>query len=430
MKRELGTLERALVLIDQYAPFHIVSILHLEGAPAPQIVRNALKVLQNGHPFLSARLLQERGRYYLVKLIEPGLIFHVLPRWNDGHWVQVVEVEMGNRIDILNGPLFRCTYLYDPTHQRAEIILTLCHAIADAASTARLMHELLKVCASFSDEKTVPVRVTSPAPPVESRFPSPYHGPRFVLHRMRYAFGQLGDEISYRMRMHGKRIPSIHHHPVRGRILSIHLPKDLLEALLHRARQEEVTLNSILNAAMMIAVNRELYAGQQAPMRTFSFTNLRSYVDPLLDDEELASYTSQLRYTIQVEGGIDFWTLARDLHRKIYASLMAGDMFVAAAMTEPLMQMVIELKSFRISTTALNYKEAVPIDANYGSIKVTEVHEFVSAYDLGPELSAQAHIFNNQLFWDFVYLDEDMTRDEAVAITEEIRTILSHAVGK
>jgi hypothetical protein len=153
-------------------------------------------------------------------------------------------------------------------------------------------------------------------------------------------------------------------------------------------------------------------------------------VDPLLDDEELASYTSQLRYTIQVEGGIDFWTLARDLYKKIYASLMAGDMFVAAAMTEPLMQMVIELKSFRISTTALNYKEAVPIDANYGSIKVTEVHEFVSAYDLGPELSAQAHIFNNKLFWDFVYLDEDMTRDEAIAITEEIRTILSHAVGK
>ena len=430
MKRELGSLERALVLIDQYAPFHIVSVLCLESAPEPQIVRNAPKVLQNGHPFLSARLLQEKGRYYLVKLIEPGLIFHVLPRWNDGHWVQVVEVEMGKRIDLLNGPLFRCTYLYDSTHQRAELILTLCHAIADAASMAKLMHELLKACASFTDEKTVPIRANDAAPPVESRFPSPYHGLRFVLHRLRYALRQLGDEISYRMRIRGKRVPPIHRHPTRGRILSSQLPKDLLEALLHRARQEEVTLSSILHAAMMIAVNRELYAGQQAPMRTFSFANLRPFLNPPLDDDALASYTSMLRYTIQVEGGIDFWALARDLHRKIRASLMAGDMFVAAAMTEPLMQMVIELKSFRISTTALNYKEAVQIDASYGSMKVTEVHEFASAYDLGPELSAQAHIFNNQLFWDFVYLDQDMTREEAIAITEEIRTILAHVVGK
>jgi hypothetical protein len=430
MKRELGALERALVTADQHAPFHIVSVLRLEGAPSPQIVRNALIVLQNQQPFLSARLLQEKGRFYFVKLIEPGLIFHVLPRWNDGHWMQVAEVEMGNRIDVLNGPLFRCTYLYDSTHQRAEIILTLYYAIADAASTARLMHELLKACASFSDEKTVPVRVISAPPPVESRFPDNYRGPRLSLNKLKYRLGQFGNEISYTMRTRGKRTPPLHQHSTRGQILSMQLPKDLLEALLHRTRQEEVTLSSALHAAMMIAINRELYAGQQAPMRTFSLPNLRPQVDPPLSDEELGCYISMLRYMVDVEGGTDFWTLTRKLHNKIHASLLRGDQFAAAAMAELLMQRITELKSFRISTTALNYVEAVPIDASYGSIKVTGVHGYLSASDLGPELSAQVHIFNNQLFLDFIYLDADMTRDEAIATTEEIRTILSHAVGK
>jgi hypothetical protein len=78
----------------------------------------------------------------------------------------------------------------------------------------------------------------------------------------------------------------------------------------------------------------------------------------------------------------------------------------------------------------LNYNEAVTIDASYGSIKVTGVHGFPPLFDLGPELFAQAHIFNNQLFLDFVYLVADMTRDEAIATTEEIRTVLAHAVGK
>jgi hypothetical protein len=430
MKRELGTFERALVIADEHAPFHIVSVLHLEGAPSPQVLRNALKVLQNQHPFLTARLLREKGRYYFVRLIEPGFPLYVLPRWNDRHWVQIAEVEMGNRINVLNGPLFRCTYLYDPTHERAEIILTVFHAIADSASTARLMHELLKACVSVTAEKTVPVRGTSALPPAESRFPASYRGLRFVLHELGYALRQLGDEISYRMRTRGKRIPPLHQRPVRGQIISIQFPKDLIEALSHRAQQEEVTLNSTFHAAMMIAVNRELYAGQQSPMRTISTANLRAYVDPPLNDEELACYISMLRHTVQVEGGIDFWSLARDLHKQIHASLKSGDKFFAAAMSEWLIQMITELKSFRVSTTALNYSGASPMDASYESIKVTGVHGFLSAYNLGPELSAQAQLFNDQLFWDFTYLDADMTRDEAIAITEEIRTILLHAVGK
>jgi len=432
MKRELGTFERALVIADRHAPFHIVSVLRLESAPPPQIVRNALKVLQNHHPFLSARLLQEKGRYYFVGLIDPRLPIHVLPRWNDRHWEQLSEVEMGNRIDVLNGPLFRCTYLYDETHQRAEIILTLYHAIADAASTARLLHELLKACVSFNAEKTIPLQGTdrAAAPPVESRFPAAFRGLRFTLHTLRFALGQLVDEISFRIQTRGKRIPPLHRHRTLGQILSIQLPEDLVNELSRRARQEEVTLNSALNAAMMIAVNRELYAGQRAPMRTFSFANLRPHVDPPLSDEELACYISMLRYTVKVEGGIDFWTLTRDLHKKIYASLKSGDKFVAAAMTESLITMITDLKSFRMSTTALNYNGVVPIETSYGNIKVTGVHGFVSAYDLGPELSAQAQLFKDQLFWDFIYLDADMTRDEAIAITEEIRTILLHAVGR
>jgi len=431
MKRELGTFERALMIADRHAPFHIVSVLRLQGAPSPQIVRNTLKVLQDHHPFLSARLLEEQGRYYFATLVEPGLPFHVLPRWNDAHWVDVAELEMGNRINTSTGPLFRCTYLYDSTHERAEIILTLHPVIADAASTARLMHEFLKLCASFRDEKTVPVSGQIPAvSPVETRFPSAYRGLRLSLRMLRYALAQLGDEISYRMQTRDKRIPPLHPKPTRGHILCIQLPEDLVDELSRRARLEKLTLNTVLNAAMLLAVNRELYAGQSVPMRTFSFANLRPYVKPPLSDQELVSYTSMLRYTVPVEGGIDFWQLARDLHAKIYSSLKSGDKFVASLLTEPLIKLVTSLKSFRVSATALNYNGVVPIEPSYGAMKVTGIHAFVSAYDLGPELSAQAQLFTDQLFWDFVYLDADMTRDEAIAITEEIRTILAHAVGK
>jgi hypothetical protein len=64
----------------------------------------------------------------------------------------------------------------------------------------------------------------------------------------------------------------------------------------------------------------------------------------------------------------------------------------------------------------------------YGSMRVMGLHGFVSVYDLGPELFAEAQIFNSQLFWDFMYLEADMSREEAKAIVEEIKSILNAAL--
>lgn len=430
MKRELGTFERALVITDQHAPFHIVNVLHLENAPPPQILRQALKVLQNHHPFLSARLLNEQGKYYIASLIEPGILFHVLPRWNNDHWTQVAEVELGKRVDISSGPLFRCTYLFDSTNSRGDIIFSFFHSIADAASVSQLMSELLTTCASFMDQRTVTVYELPPAPTVESRFPPAYQGPELIMNTLGYASRQFADEIFYRLRTRGKRIPSLHKKPVHGRILSIQLSEELIESFTQLARKEGVTLNSALNAAMMLAVNRNLYAGQQAPMRTFTFADLRPYVKPPLGNDHLACYISMLRYTVSVNGGMDFWELARNLHQKIYSSFKSGDKFAAAVIAEPLMKMVTRLKSFRMSATALNYNGVVPVQPIYDRIKVTGLHGFVSVYDLGPEFSAQAQIFNGQLFWDFMYLDADMSQEEARGIVEEIKSILHTVVAR
>jgi len=127
---------------------------------------------------------------------------------------------------------------------------------------------------------------------------------------------------------------------------------------------------------------------------------------------------------VPVSGGIDFWSLAHSLHKKIGSSLKSGDKFVAATLAESIIGRLTRSRSFRMAATALNYRGVVPVQPVYGSIRVMGIHGFVSAYDLGPEFSAEALIFNNQLFLDFVYLEADMSREEANAIVEEIKSIL------
>ena len=427
MKRELGIFERGQFVADRYAPFHIVGVLRLEGAPLPHILRKSFIELQKRHPFLSVRLMHEDGRHYFATLIDPALPLRITPRWNDDHWIQVTESELATRIDASVGPPFRCTYLYNENHQHAEIILSLSHFIADAASASHLMHELMVICASFSDGTLVSVSELSPAPPLESQFPTTFKGWRLNLGILRYAIAQMVDEISYRLRTMNKRTPPFHKKASHGRISPVQFPSDLIELFAQRARKEGMTLNSALNAALLLSVNRQLYAGEKLPMRTFSFADLRLHVQPPLPAENLGCYISMMRHTVDVGGG-EFWSLARDLHKKIYASLKSGDKFVASAMSESLLKMLVRFDSMRLCASAMNYNGVGSVQTQYGNMKVFAVHGFVSAHAFGPEMASQAQLFNDQLFWDFAYLEEDMDEEKAKAIVEEVRKIMKSSV--
>lgn len=429
MKRELGTFERALLVSDRYAPFHIVCVLRLEHAPPAHIVRKALAILQKRHPLLSARLMHEEGRHFFATLVNPPLPFRNLPRWNSDHWRDVVEVELTNRIDAVTGPMFRCTYLYNESRPKAEIVLALSHFIADSASVSYLLHELMTICASLADGFPVSASELPVSPPLESRFPAAFKGWRLTLRKLGYALAQMGDEISYRLKTLGKRTPSVYPGSTRGHILPVSMPEELVEPFAQRARREGLTLHSALSAALLLAVNRHLYNGKRLPMRTISFADLRPFVQPPLSAENLGCYISMMRFSVTVEGGMDFWSLTRNLHRKIHRTLKTGEKFTAASLAEPLMKMLTRIKAFRLGATALNYTGVVSLQNRYGSIKVSGMHGLVSAYDLAPELSSQAYYFNKQLFWDFIYMEEDMDQEKVVAIVEEIKGIMKSVIA-
>jgi hypothetical protein len=236
----------------------------------------------------------------------------------------------------------------------------------------------------------------------------------------------MGDMARYMWRTRKERTP-----PVRlggtGHIATLILPEDLVDALARRGRQDGVTLNSLLNTALVLAVNRHLYKGQPVTTRTFSFADLRPYTQPPTPPEHMANYVSMMGYTLDVAGDVDFWELVRDLHGKIYRSLKHGDKFSASLMSEALLKMFTKMKSMRFGATALNYSGFVPLKTRYGKVKLVGLHGFVSGYDLGPEMASQARLFDNQLWWDFIYLDTDMDAKLAEKIIAEVRAILEEA---
>lgn len=412
--RPLGIFERALFLSDQHQPFNVVSVLRLESPPPPQTVQRALSFLQQRHPLLRACI--KDGAFVNLS---PSSSFYTIESQNDHLWLEIVEQEMNTRLEATD-TLFRVNYIYFPN--RADLILTFHHSIMDAASGMNLLDELMWFCA----DKNTPLPPLEVVPPVEERFPRSFRGLPGLVKLFSYGLAQMAGEVQYQWKMRGKRKSAVHLGG-RGFPLPLVLPEPLVDELSKKCRLQKVTLNSLLNAALLLADNRLFYGGESRLMQTFSFADLRPYTVPPMHAENLANYISMLRYTVGVSGENDIWDITRRLHEKIYRSFKQGDKFLASRMSESLIKMFYGLKSMRMGASALNYSGAVSLESQYGEIKVKGLHAFLSASDLGPELSAQVRIFNNELWIDFMFLESDMDRETAEKIVGEVKAILEGA---
>jgi hypothetical protein len=428
MKRALGKFETAANITDVNFPFNIVGILRLEGMPSPDTVRQALDILQERHPFLKVRITQEDGRYFFASGDIPTIPLKVLDREGDGHWVRVAEHELNHRVDSVRGPLLRFTCLVDEG-ERGEIVMAVHHSIVDGTSSENLFHELLSVCNAIESGEEIEEKVhLSPLPPVEANFPSGFKGFGLKWKILGYFLRQMGDELSYQLRLRGKRKPSINEDAL-GRILPVRIPETTTTALVRRARKERVTLNSIMSAVMLMSVQKHLYGGDDLPMRYMSMADLRPYLKPPAPPDELGGYISLMRFTIQMHNEDDLWTLTRRINDQIYTAAKGGGKFLFSVMSEQVMRMTFRLRRFRMCTTATSFKGAVRLQQSYGAYKITGLHGFISNFGLGPEYSAQISLFNDELWWDILYLDKDMNHEKAQEIADDMRKIVEGAIA-
>jgi NRPS condensation-like uncharacterized protein len=423
MLRKLGTLEKAMLISNKHAPFNIVSVLNIENAPSPDAVRGALIILQKRHPLLRARIVEGENNPYFEALPVTDFSFKTLERTNSESWRDAAEGEMAASHDSAAGPLFRAVYLYRDGF--GDLVLSVHHAIMDAVSGVNLLDELLRLCAG--EVTNFPALEVPPA--MEERFPFPYRGPWRGISTLKYALSQMVDTLRYQWRNRGKRMPPVRSGG-RGYTATLILPEHLVDSLSHQGRQAGLTLNSLLNTALMLATDRHLYGGKPATMRTFTFADLRPFTEPPTPPENLANYMTLLGITLDVSGKQDFWALANELQAKIYHTLKSGDKFSAVLMSEMLLKMITRTKFMRFGATALSYSGVVSLKKQYENIKVTGLHGFVSGYDLGPEMASQTRLFNDQVWWDFIYLDTDMDTEMAEKIIGEVKTILESASQK
>jgi len=425
MERPLGIFETAETLTDAAAPFNVVGVIELDTGIGSGGLSSALERAQRRHPLLRARIVDpgDGWRYDLDGA--PPIPLEIIERRDASHWWEIAEAELNRVFDIETGPLMRCILLVGNQGTTAsELIVSFLHTIIDGTSAINLVREILEDWnASAASHRLTDPEILNLQPPVEEFFPSEYRGLRSKLRIAGFLARQLADEIGYRRRARGTRSMTVH--PTgRCRLLSRDLGGDDLDALVRATRRHRVTLNSALNAAMLLVIQKQLYEGAAVPLRNFNFAILRPYLQPPIDDHHLGSFHVMLRSTVDIEKEHDFWRLASTINSQLVASSRRGDKYLSLLTVVDVMRFILGQRKMRMAAAALAYTGPVKLPQQIGAIRIRGVRSMVSNLPLGPEYTVQARLFGGRLCWDHVYLDCDMNEDTAGAITDEILDLL------
>lgn len=419
MQRPLGSFETAAALSHDVAAFLAVTAVELQGDVSPRAVTEALRALQARHPLLRVRIVHDRGRWSFGAMTGGVIPLRVVEDRAPGAWQALVEEEMNRRLDAAAGPLLRCTYLAG--RDSSWIILAFHHAILDGVSGARMLEDLLRLCGS-PDHAAPAVDVPLP-PPLDALFPARFRGWRRAWLTSSFLARQIADEI--RCSRAVPPAPAVEG-PGRSRFLPVIVPREVAAALTRRAREQRIGLNAVLLAALLLSAWRWVHGGRPAPLRGFSFADLRRYLDPPVPLDAPGCYISPMGVMLPPPIPPEPWTLARQVYVAIDRAARRGDKFAAAALLGPMMRIATRLGRRSRATAAVSYLPAPRLDGVHGGV---EVRRLVAGVSNGPnpvaaDFSVVAVLFGGELTCGLSYCDRDVDPGTARGAAGEFEHLL------
>lgn len=420
-ERKLGVFEQTWAVMDDFVPVLFVGVLRLTNGPESGSLRKALDALQLRHLLLRTGIIRRGRDYFFVENKNPPVIpLSELERADSDHWRQIAEDELNTSM-VTEAPLVRCTYLIGD--RESELVFTFHHTIVDSRAGASLVDELMQLCTGEIDGGSVSMGGGFP-PLMEDLYPARLSGWKRPARVLQYLAAQMREELVYRIRL--KRRQRVDGHSVaRNQVLTTSLPEEITGKIARAARKQRLPLNSLLHAAMLVALLRRRYSGNQTPMRGLSFVDMRPYLSPPPPAEEMGMFISMLPYTVAVSQDTDVWSLAHAVQDQLYRATKQDDKYLAPLLSLKLVSMLLSRRSMRIGMAALSYAGPLKLKERYGNIEVRGLSGFVTGNVLGPELGAFGTILHGRLNMDFVYLDTDMTDSEAEELIGAIVHLLT-----
>lgn len=314
--RPLDRAESFFWFLDRLSSMNFTVIAEGHGQLAPEAVQAALDRAQLRHHLLAASI--ETNANNLLQFVPrpaAGIALHCfdLENWHQ----QLAELNV-QPFDLGDYPLMRAG-LFAASDGNWVLALVFHHSIGDARSGFHLLSEVLRDAV----EPGAALAAVTPRPPLTELYPAEFSGElgRKEGERIKASRKALLDQFGLPEVPHGHR-PS--QEALAPRLVPLRLERDLADALVRRARQEQASINGLVGAAQLIALRNQFGDADAHTLALTCAADLRPYLRRPIDASTPGLCATLVSSLHRVGAAEDLWHLARQVTTSIRQQIQAG----------------------------------------------------------------------------------------------------------
>jgi len=375
---------------------NVVMMARIHGPLSEEQLKSATAKVRKRHPFLGVRVSLEKDQigYFTSKGV-PDIPVHVVPRATEDAWVRTAIEEHAKPFSYRVGPLIRLTLL--TARECSDLIVTAHHAICDGLSLTYLVRDLLHHLADPGREAE-----PLPVPPLVDSSTMPASVPDSFLARvgtklLNRIWKKKGITLDEQDCQDLNRTFWQQH---RGHMLAWSLTKAQTSALISRCREENITVNTALVTAFVMA-QKQIQEPHDYLSNVIVSVDFRERLTRPVD-EAFAFYASAVRPRLEYRAGKPFWSTAREFHDRIKGLLTDENIFASQRLSDvapSLLDALVFAKYDKLDDKLTNrLVKKMGIDDVSAGLIVTNLGRLDIAVDHGPlHLSA--------MYGPYVYSD-------------------------
>ncbi|MBD2451640.1 hypothetical protein H6G76_31880 [Nostoc sp. FACHB-152] len=319
--RKLGLVENLFEILHDFGALIDVNAVRISGLLKPDILQQALELVQKHHPMLQVHIVDLEDGVYFQSEGTAKIPLRVLEKQNDNQWLNIAEEELHKKFSRGLDPLCRVTLIYSNESKTvSEIIATFHHAITDGMSCMNFIHEILTYYQQIAESYLIEKVVTMPLlPPIENLINQKLNVKNLVEDEQRRNINEQNPEllklIIEREAPYTER---------RTCLLPRYLSKDNTLLLFDRCKQEATTVHGILCAAMLFGISKLTLKDKPVYLSCGSNINLRKYCNPIVNDDYIGCFISLIdsKHTLSLDTNL--WDLARECKLHLNNSINNG----------------------------------------------------------------------------------------------------------
>ena len=241
--RELDPAERYYWLLSRLSATNIVALAELDRLLPHDALTAGLAAVQRHHPLLRASIDEVDARPVFVGTDE-HLPLTVTTAQGPG-WISLVERELDTPFAPAPSPLARCVYVALEGEERALLLLTVHHAMADAKAAVAALQQILRTI-----ERDTTNNWSAPLPPpLHESFPPAWRSARGALEVLQAVRAEREDyQPVETIAFHDRKAIGQN-----SRLDSLTIDAEQTNALLAKARADGATVQGELGAAVLEA---------------------------------------------------------------------------------------------------------------------------------------------------------------------------------